>query len=85
MAIPDVQARQFCLLSAAVLVRVFIFLFFHLIFAPKTSLNVPSLCKMLSLILKTTCKVSLETFVNFLLVYRSFHFERCHHRDLHDF
>ena len=33
--------------------------------SPKTSLNIPSLRRMLFLILKTTCVVFLETFVNF--------------------
>ena len=41
------------------------FSLFHLNFSPKISLNIPSLHRTLSLILKTTCVVFLETFANF--------------------
>ena len=40
---------------------------------------------MLSLRLKTTCVVFLETFVNFLQAYVGFHFERNHDGDLYDY
>ena len=42
----------------------FDFLIFRLNVSPKTSLNISSLHRMLSLILKTTCVVFLEKFVN---------------------
>ena len=39
---------------------------------------------MLSLILKISCVVFLETFLNFLQAYRGFQFEKNHHGDLYD-
>ena len=39
---------------------------------------------MLSLILKTSCVVFLETFLKFLQAYRGFQFEGNHHGDLYD-
>ena len=53
-------------------------------FSPKTPLIVPSLYCMLSLILKTTCVVLLETFVILYLAERGFHFDRNHRGDLYD-
>ena len=64
----------------------FDFSLFRLNLSPKTSLNIPSLRNLLSLIVKTTCVVFLETFVNFSQVYikGGFHFERNHHGGLYD-
>ena len=85
---PGVQARH---LSAGILISVvsgvvkfFYFSSFRLNFSPKISLNIFSLQWILFLILKTTCVVFLETFVNFLQACRGFHFERNHHGDLYD-
>ena len=65
-------------------VSVFIFLYFVSIFRQKNITKFPSLHSMLSLILKTTCLVFLETFLNYLQAYRGFQFERNHHGDLYD-
>ena len=46
---------------------------FFFIFVSNVLLNIPSLHSMVSLILKTTSVVLLETFVNFLQAYRGFH------------
>ena len=70
-------------LSSAVLISVFVFLFSLQFFALNIA-KFPSLHSILSLILKTTCVVFLETFPNFLQAYRGFQFERNHHGDLYD-
>ena len=64
--------------------KCFYFSLLRLNFRQKNITKFPSLHSMLSLILKTTCVLFLETFLNFLQAYRGFQFERNHHGDLYD-
>ena len=64
--------------------KCFYFSVFRLIFRQKNITKVPYLHSMLSLILKTTCVVFLETFLIFLQAYRGFQFKRNHHGDLYN-
>ena len=53
-------------------------------FSPKTSLNFPFLPKMLSLVLKKTCVVFLESFVNFYRLTRAFNLKGIDKEVLYD-